>query len=383
MPYGEIFTGTFRQLWRHKKLFSFGLLAALLGAIGSAISQVFSLQWQSSWYRMMNRWMLSPDMLPGRLGYDVATGMSWFGVGCCVVGLLAIVGYIVSLVMRGAIMHEAGFAWQGSATDFSRGVSAGAGRSVYIFLIDLLWFVLPLLLMCGGSALFVILITLAASAGNGSDAGGAVIGWIMLTLICGLVCVGMIIGIVTSLFSPLMYQSAVVGRRSAGEAVREGWQLTRDHLGPMIIFWLLLIGLGLLLSVVMWLITAPLALPWLATWMSDMTRYAEDFQQGRGGVMPAFNSGWLILSTAATLLVSFLVQGFLTSFRYTLYAEVYRRLTGIPPATVAVVPPPPPDATPAEPVAPLIIEPLPATESDVIVPDAPLFPPEPEEPPRA
>jgi hypothetical protein len=375
MPYGEIFIGAFRQLWRHKKLFGFGLLGVLLGTIGSTIYSVFALQWQSNWYRMMSSMMNDPGMMPERLGYQMMTGMTWIWLGLCVMLLFVVIGYVVSLVMRGAIMHEAAIAWRGAATDFSRGVSAGAGRSVYIFLIDLLWFLPPLLLICGGSAVMAMLIGVAAVGATADGYGvGREIGLLFIILPCTLVCLSILIAIFTSLFSPLMYQSAVIGRRSVGESVREGWRLTVGNLGPMLIFWLLFIGLNILLAVVVWLLTLPLMLPWLNSWMTDWMRFSPGFEPGRMGMMPAFNSGWLIVIILISGLLTLLTQGFLLTFRYTMYAEVYRRLTGIAPAVV--VPPPTPDAGP---VTPAVV--IPVDEPIVVVSEEPL-PPEPEEPPR-
>jgi hypothetical protein len=145
----------------------------------------------------------------------------------------------------------------------------------------------------------------------------------------------------------------------------------------MIIFWLLLIGLNILLAVVVWLLTAPLTLPWLSSWMTDWTRFSQGFEPGRMGMMPAFNSGWLIVITLVSGLLTLLTQGFLLAFRYTMYAEVYRRLTGIGPAVVVPAPAPAPDAGQVTPMAV-----IPVDEPIVIVPEEPLLPRESEEPPR-
>ena len=49
-------------------------------------------------------------------------------------------------------MNEAVIAWGGGRTKTGRGISAGAGRAAYVFVLDLLWLLPGLLLMAAVSA---------------------------------------------------------------------------------------------------------------------------------------------------------------------------------------------------------------------------------------
>ena len=53
MPFGELFTGTFGQIWRHKRLWLFGLLGLTLTSIGLLIYQIFQYRWQGEWFSTM------------------------------------------------------------------------------------------------------------------------------------------------------------------------------------------------------------------------------------------------------------------------------------------------------------------------------------------
>ncbi len=362
MSYGEIFVGTFRQIWQHKKLWLFGLLAALLSSVGLGIYQLFGIRGQGDYMQFMSRFMQNPERLPRGFGADLMASLSALWIGLSLLIVFGLVGYIVSLVMRGAIMHEAAIAWAGGETDTSRGVSAGVGRAVYVFLLDLLWGLVPFLLACGAmTGLLAILFGVIAT--NGGEGWGVFFGLLFFGFLCSVVLVGLLLAVFTAIFPPLMYQSAVVGGRSFGEAVREGWRLTVSNLGSLIIFWLLLLLLSFVLNAMIQAITLPLTLPWMGSWMTDWSAALDNFMRDGQLDMPPLRAGWLIVSGLVSVVLSLLVNSFLLTFRHTLYAEVYRRLTG-------AVPPVAPVEAVAPPVAPLApVEPLPP--SDIFVPDEP------------
>lgn len=364
MPYGEIFAGTFQQIWRHKKLWGFGLLGALLGSIGLGLYQAMTLRWQSQWYGMLGApesWGATPP--PGFMS-DLMSGLTWMWVGLGLLVVLGLLGYVVNLVMRGAIIGEATVAWQGGRTVTGRGFKTGARRAVYLFLIDLLWTLPGLLLVCGGSVGFFGFVAAADAWTRSGDRGGG-IALLFFGLLCSVLCLALLTAAVTGVFAPLMYQAAVAGRRGAGAAVREGWRLARANLGPMIIFLLLLMALSLLLNLVMQAVTLPFSLPWLSSWLRDWTGLMEDMARGQAVDFPAMSGVWFTLSLIVSALLMLLTTSFVSTFGLTLYTEVYRRLAGLPvPAPEVVEPPPPASAETAAPIA----------QPQIIVPDEPIGP---------
>ncbi len=139
-----------------------------------------------------------------------------------------------------------------------------------------------------------------------------------------------------------MYQSAVVGRRGLGQAIGEGWRLAQANLGAMIILVLLLFVLGILVNIVVSVLSLPLLVPWMGSFVSDMSRAAEGASGYGPFAMPQFRSGWVVVAGLWSGLLTWLSIGFLQSFRLTLYAEVYRQLTGTSAAVVPAAPAPPP-----------------------------------------
>ena len=345
MDYGEIFVGTFKTIWRHKRLWLFGLLGTLLAAIGSAIYQGMTLNWQNRWFDIFNEMMQQPgrpgaERFPGQLMGSLAGLFA----GMAIMMLAALLGYIVNLVMRGATISEASVAWGGGRTETGRGLRTGAERAIYVLVLDLLWWVpIIIILVVGYAAGFVGLLGITGLLGEGERSAGPV----MLTMcawICGLLCLGLLIAVVYGVFAPLMYQAAVQGRRGRGEAIGGGWRLARANLGAMIIFWLLVIILGIAVNLVLQMITLPLLMPWLSNWLQIWGTWIERAASGLPPTFPRSNTGWLVLAGLGSGIVGWLYSSFMQTFSLTLYAAVYRRLTGAPAAAGLPVPPPPPPA---------------------------------------
>ena len=374
MPFGEIFTGTFSQMWRHKRLWLFGVLGLALTSIGLGIYQLLQFRWQSQFFDMMGGVRAHPGVTPERFFGEMMSTMTWLWTGWGVWVLASLLGYVTNLVMRAATMREADIAWAGGRTATGRGIAAGAGRAVYVFLIDLLWLLPGLLLGCGGLAAFGLIVAAAGSMDNDGGAAGA----FALTLfgaLCCLLCLALLVGLLSAVFAPLMYQSAVAGRRGLGAAISEGWRLAQANLGAMIIFaillWVLNIALGMLVS----LLTFPFVLPWMSSWMQNLSGMMESASRGVPPQMPQFgNTGWLLVATLVSGILTWLTASFMQSYRLTLYAGVYRHLGG---QSVPVEPEPLPSTDDAAPAPFLAAAPpeveagdaLPAELAEITVPD--------------
>jgi hypothetical protein len=355
MPFGELFTGTFVQIWRHRRLWLFGLIGFALTSIGMLAYQLFQYRWQSEWFTTMGDAMKNPGMLPDWYFNTMMSSMVWLWAGMGIWMVVGLLGYLVNLVMRGATVNEAAIAWGGGRTKTGRGLSVGVSRGVYVLLIDLLWLLPGLLLMCGGFGAVAALIAAAAAASNGgNDAAGALI-LTIITALCCLSCLVLLVGLLSMVFAPLMYQSAVAGRRGLGAAISEGWRMAKANLGAMIIFaivlWVLNIALGMLVS----LLTFPFMLPWMSSWMQNFSGMMESASRGVPPQMPQFgNTGWLLVATLVSGILTWLTASFMQSFRLTLYAGVYRHLGGL---GEAVEPEPLPSADDTSPASLLVVAP--------------------------
>jgi len=371
MPFGELFTGTFGQIWRHKRLWLFGLLGLALTSLGMLIYQVFQYRWQSGWFSTIGDLMKNTGQMPDWYFNTMLSSMVWLWVGMGIWLVVSLLGYIINLVMRGATMNEAAVAWAGGRTKTGRGLSVGVARGVNVFLIDLLWLLPGLLLGCGSLGVFGTILAADATSNGGNEAS------VLTTLIalCCLCCLALLVGLLYAVFAPLMYQSVVAGRRGLGAAISEGWRLAQANLGAMIIFaillWVLNIALGMLVS----LFTFPFMLPWMSSWMQDFSGMMESASRGVPPQMPQFgNTGWLLVTALVSGILTWLTTSFMQSFRLTLYAGVYRHLGG---QSVRVEPVPLPSTDDAAP-APLLAaaqseveagNAVPAKPTEITVPD--------------
>ena len=322
MEYGEIFAGTFRTIWHHKRLWLFGIVGLFVSSIGSGLYLTFLMGWQRDWLMLMSNManQAEPEAMLGRM-MNSMIGL-WVALG--VLGLAAILSYMINLVMRGATIHEAALAWQSGESDTGRGLRIGFAVAVYLFLIDLLWWLPSIVIMGGGYALAIVtIIGLGAAGGNDAGAVAGLVGF--FAVLCTTLCLGLLIVLAAGIFAPLMYQSAVQGRRGPGAAIKEGWNLTRTHLGAMIVFWILLLAMGLALGILLQGISLPFWLPWFTSMMNFSIASASGM---RSAAPPAFSGALLALLGVVVALTSLLSSSFLQTFHLTLYAEVYRRITG-------------------------------------------------------
>ncbi|RUA15966.1 MAG: hypothetical protein DSY55_05080 [Clostridia bacterium] len=319
MKYGEILTDTLTLLWKRKKLWGIALIGQIFSMLlmGLYMGSIFGVQMRI-FPRLMNGGGTPEEMHAALLSWMpkiVFLAILFF--------LFLIASYLFALIGRGGSISEAGVAWEGEAVRMRRGLRAGVRKAPALFVIDLLWG-LPSLLMAG-----LMLFSLGASMShffsimqNGSAIDdeaffkmfGSMMGGMMLVI-----CLGWLYHIFRSIFSPLMYQSAVIGRKSLRAAIAEGWRLAASHIGPMVIFWLLTLAISLAVSLVMQMLMTPLSMGMMGPWMKMMGEQAP--------AAPSSTS-WLliVLAAAGSGLVMWLSMSLLQAFTLTLYARVYREL---------------------------------------------------------
>ena len=161
MPYGEIFVGTFKTIWRHKKLWLFGLLGLSLIALGNGMYLGIMLNWERRWFGLLGEM----SQMPGGPAPDqMMPGLIWVFVGLGILALAGLLGYLVNLVMRGATINEAAVAWRGEQSETGRGLRAGVARALHIFVIDLIWWLPGIIFIGGGYVIGIIVYTGAMGA---------------------------------------------------------------------------------------------------------------------------------------------------------------------------------------------------------------------------
>ena len=325
MPYGEIFISTFKTIWRHKRLWLFGLLGTLLVSLGGGIQQAMAMSWQRQWLGPLKPFP-GPEGPPGGSPLTAMAGL-WTGLG--ILCLAGVIGYVINLVMRGATISEAAIAWRGEPTKTRRGLNVGLNRGVYLFLIDLLWAV-PGAILIGGPYVLGLVVILATEGPADSEAGMPA-----LLSVCGLMCcvslIALVYGVFKGIFAPLMYQSAVRRQHHLGAAIKEGWNLARANLGSMFVFWLLVFAMMMGLNLVVFAISSALMWPAMMRWMGPWPDIMQELMPAADLTLSPPGPGSaarLYLAACVQTVLGWLTSSFMQTFSLTLYAEVYRRSSG-------------------------------------------------------
>jgi hypothetical protein len=328
MPFGEIFTGSFQLIWRHKKLFLFPVIGMALYAIGMFVYQLAGAAWLTRYLDWLNAMMRNPDPLPPDITGQFFGGMATMWIAAAVFFLFALLSFFIGLVTTSGLILEADRARDDGQVDVGRGLREGLGRAGHYFLVQMAWVLPGLLLGCGTLAgIFILAAGAGAASADGRDTAGGALGLIWFLCLCGAGCLSLIYLVAAGFLQPLMIQSAVAGRRSAGQAIREGWRLARANLGGVIIVWLLIMAVSAGVLIVVQVVTTLVSLPLTGVWLAVFGRIMADAQQG---VMPQFPriSGPLYLITslfslALTLVGTLLLQ----TFSFVAWNGVYRYLT--------------------------------------------------------
>ncbi len=340
MPFGEIFTGSFQLIWRHKKLFLFPVIGMALYALGLFIYQLAGAAWLARYFDWMNAMMRNPETLPTDIMGEFFGGMAAMWVGASIFLLFSLLSYFINLVTTSGLILEAGRARESEAVDVGRGLRDGLGRAGHLFLVQLAWLVPGLLIGCGAFvSFFLLLVGAGAAASEGNDTASGILGISWLVCICGAFCLGLLYALLAGVFQPLMAQSAVAGRRSAGQAIREGWALARANLGGVIIVWLLLALVLFGVTILLQTITTLVSLPLTGVWFAGFGRMMEDAQQGVMPQFPRISGPLYIVTSLFSLAVTLVGMWLLQTFTPVVWNGVYRHLTR--PAVVATDAPEP------------------------------------------
>jgi len=327
MNYGQIFGDTFRVMWREKKLWVFGLIGLALSSLLGMVAGVAGLSLQRNMLGALNREMSrgGPED-PARILSAVFGNLAAFGVLFGLVMLGSLVAYVINLAMRPATIREAGRAWRGEAVSVRRGSREGVSAMLGFFGVDLLWAIVPVLFAGAGYAVMfgtIFGVTVLSSGGGNGDAAGVGILAVVLLVFCCFAIFALLFAAFYAVLAPMMYQSLAQGRRSFGDALAEAWALAKVNWGPLIIFALMVWGVGLLLGILVQAITTPFSMAFMGDWMTSLMGSME----GPSPTMPMPNYAIMIPGMMLLTAVSYLVSSFLQSFRLTLYTKVYGVLT--------------------------------------------------------
>ncbi|MBM3135500.1 MAG: hypothetical protein FJZ89_09525 [Chloroflexi bacterium] len=327
MDYGKVINQGLSAVWRHKALWLLGCLGVVLGGLGSGFNSVFQIRWRLDFQRTM---FLNLELLEGQgpmtpqqfeeFWRALLGGMAGLYAALGLAMLLGFLGYLVSLVTRGAIIDQVASAATTGTVNWRQGLRVGLNRAPHVFLIDLVWW-LPSIVLFGGLAacgVIGLISSLMATAGRRGEPNLGVLLAALIGFPCLLLVLALVYGVVQGLFAPLMYQHTVQRRAGFAESIHTGWRLAAANLGPMFILLLVIFVLGVVLGIVIMMFTMPL------TWLGTGLRYARPLGELPGVVQ----TGPLLLIGLAFTVVYTLLGGFVQAATLAIYAHAYRELTG-------------------------------------------------------
>jgi hypothetical protein len=240
--YSSILSRAWTITWKFKVLWVFGFLA-MLGGGGSSVSysspQTSYNFHSSETSNLPPEWRNFIDQL-SRIQINTWINII-VGVVCCLF-LLTVCLWVLSIIGRGGLIGGIVKADASGSVSFRDAWGTGLRYFWRLLLIRLLRIVV-------GLALAIVIFL-----------PGVIIG----VLTCGLgfiplICGGIILGVVLSLWFLLMDYVVVVENQGVGEAVGRAWTILRDHIGPVVILYLILLAVSLGVAIVLLILVSPAA----------------------------------------------------------------------------------------------------------------------------
>ena len=227
--------------------------------------------------------------------------------------VLVVVGIIINYLSHGALIGMVHEVEETGNTSLGSGWRMGWSRFLPLFAIDLVMgipaaVVAFILIALGLSPLLLVL----------AQEDALTVLAILLTLFFMLLVIGLltVIGVVLSLLRKLAYRQCVLERKGVVDSIRDGYSIGRQNVRHVGVVWLLLLGIGIVFSVVV----IPLSMAVLAVAAAPAAAlYAATEAVGASLLVGA------VFVIPAILLLS-LVRGVYQVFRSAVWTLTYMKL---------------------------------------------------------
>lgn len=324
MDYGKLLSRSFEVTRKYRALWLFGILLALFGGSGGGGN-------------FGNLGNLGGGNGRGGTGgaFPTLPASFWQVVGViilavvCIVLIWIVLSIILRFVSRGALIGlvqelEA----NGTTPAVRHGFSIGGSRfwqllgialtiNIPLFIVSL-----ALLLLAALPALAAIIPMINAGR-SANEIGGMLVGSILgsVLLLC---CVGILLWVVALILRPFyefFVRECVIQKRGVFDSIREGYRIVRANLGNVTVMYILIIGIGIGYSILMFVISLILFGIALAAGVAAgfaASGAAGSFAQA---IVPAIIVG-AIVAIPVLLLILF-TSGLYQTFESTLWTEGY------------------------------------------------------------
>jgi hypothetical protein len=246
--YSEILSRAWTITWKYKVLWFFGFLAMLGGSGGyngapgggsggapNASSRIGVNEVEQRY--VPPEWKSTIDQLEK---VDINTWISVIVISVCCLLLLGLALWLLSILGRGGLISGILAADTTGKVSFRETWNAGAHYFLRLFVIRLLGIAFGLLLaiLLFLPGVFIGLVTCG-------------IGFIPLA------CFMFVVGIAINLWFAFMDYAVVVENQGVGAAIGRAWSVLWAHIGPVLVFWLILFAVSLVVGFGLLIFFAP------------------------------------------------------------------------------------------------------------------------------
>ncbi len=336
MDFGATISRAFNIVLKHRALWILGFLASLAGGASGSTN---ALNTPSGTFSPVGpSGEISPEVerFFDQLSREPGLLVAGFGGLVCVLLLISLVLWIVSIIAHGGLIGGVRQIEDEGSTSFGQAWSVGVSKFWPLFGLSLLLalpalvLVLLFLLLFAGTLVPII----AATASGDESAQAAAAGGAFL-LICGgfsLLCIGLVYLIIAAALQTFGERAIVLENKGVIEAIGRGWEVFRSNLGNIILLALLLFVISIVVGFVVAIVAGLLFAPTLITAILG------------AGTEGGIGTGTIILGVLTFLVVviiSAIINAIFTAFGSTVWTLAYRQFTGASSVIAEPAPPAP------------------------------------------
>lgn len=327
MDIGATVSRAINITFKHKALWVLGFLAALAGSSPSS-SVNFNVPGGNFGSAGTGSGEIPPgmarffDMLQENSGLILAG----FAGLICVLLLISIVLWVVSIIARGGLISAVDQIEREGSTTFGQSWRKGASKFWSLLGLNIL-LALPLIIvgiivavMIGGSV--VALIAAAAGADgqlSDSQAAGMASGGLAVLCIGGaFACIAGLYSIIAAALSTFGERAIMLDSAGVIDSIRKGWDVFRNNLGNIILLAILMFIINLVIGFVIGFVSLALFAPVMIT---SMISLGNDGTIGAGTVILG------VIAFIAVVVISAIISALFVAFNSTAWTLAYRQFT--------------------------------------------------------
>jgi hypothetical protein len=326
MDYSNLLSRSWHVVWDHKFMIVLGFLAALGSGLGSNGNN-FNYQMNGSEFQNMP--FIDAPFSPSNFNDFLPVIGAMVGGLVCFGIILGIALWILRLTAEAGMIDSASRLDAGQKVTFGQAMSAGWSKIWNMIALDLILFGAVFLIMLLALALIALTVggSIAAGIAGSSNSGqdfAEMIGPLMalgggaIALICCLVCGLFIFFIFILVITTFSRRAIVLENQGVLDAIRRAWEVVRANLGDVII----LLILFMVLSLIVGLITAAVALP-----IGALAVAPGAIRLIAGDTLSTLDIILMVIGVLALIVIVAAIRSFYTAFESSAYTLAFQEFT--------------------------------------------------------